>query len=136
MRSLLPLIGLLFGLAGCPSNSGDCSKDSNCSGNDVCARNGECLAPSQVRSIRVMWTIKGQAASATTCAATPNFYILFASADPNDLYGYEPVPCPAGVFSIDKLPTRYVSVEMGVDGGFSQDAQINAQGQATFDLRP
>jgi hypothetical protein len=131
MRALLLLV-----LAACPSNNGDCTKDSSCGGGEVCARNGECLSSSQVRSIRVMWTIKGQPAGAASCALTPNFYILFASPDPNDLYGYEPVPCAAGVFSIDKLPSRYVSVEMGVDGGFSQDAQINAQGQATFDLRP
>ena len=35
-------------------------------------------------------------ASATTCAATPNFYSTFYSAEPGDTFGYEPVPCDAG----------------------------------------
>ena len=130
-------IALLALLAACDFTSGgDCTSDGDCSGSEVCARNGECLAQSEVRFVRVSWTIRGQAASATSCAATPNFYILFATNDPGDVYGYEPVPCASGVFTVDKLPTRYITVEMGVDGGFSQQAVFDSQSHATFDLTP
>jgi hypothetical protein len=137
MRALLlaALALTLALLAGCPYSS-DCVVNDDCGGHDVCARNGECLAPSEVRAVRVTWTIRGQQPSTMNCGAAPNFYILFGSFDYNDTYGYEPVPCASGVFSVDKLPSRYNSVELGADGRFSQMAVFNAQGQATFDLMP
>ena len=122
-------------LAGCPGGTdGECKIDDDCSSSRVCARNGECLAPSEVRFARVTWTIRGMAANAATCAATPDFFILFY-AQPGDTFGFQPVPCAAGVFSIDKLPTRFVSVEIGNDG-FQDDKAFDAQGQAAFDLFP
>ena len=128
---------LLIVLAGCPlPDDGNCQVDDDCSGSKVCARNGDCLAASDVRAIRVTWTIRGQPASAATCGTSPNFYILFASHDFNDSYGYEPVPCVSGVFSVDKLPTKYYSVEIGADGRFSQEAVFDSQGHASFDLTP
>jgi len=133
MRAL-PL--LLLVLAGCPYDTPDCQVDDDCSGSKVCTRNGECLAASEVRVVRVAWTIRGQAASATTCGPTPNFYLLFGSFDASDTYGYEPVPCAAGVFTVDKLPSRYNSVEIGADGRFQQEAVFDSQGHATFDLMP
>jgi hypothetical protein len=124
-------------LAGCPlPPNGDCQVDDDCSGSKVCARNGDCLAQSDVRAVRVTWTIRGQAPTMTSCSTSPNFYILFASHDFNDSYGYEPVPCASGVFSVDKLPTKYYAVEIGVDGRFSQEAVFDSQGQATLDLMP
>src|SRR5690349_7909926 len=93
-------------------NGGECAADFDRSGSDVCARNGECLPPSQVRSVHVTWTIRGAPASATNCAPTPSFYVLFASPQVNDTYGYEPVPCESGLFTVDKLPRRFVSVEI------------------------
>ncbi|HSD90916.1 MAG TPA: hypothetical protein VLB44_25505 [Kofleriaceae bacterium] len=133
MRALAPLLVLL---AGCPGGGGDCQIDQDCSGSEICARNGECHAASDVRTIHVTWTIRGMPASSTTCATTPNFYILFSSPQVSDTYGYEPVPCAAGLFTIDKLPKRFNAVELGVDGGYSELAAFDAQGNATFDLAP
>jgi hypothetical protein len=128
---------LLLLLAGCPDTTGsDCQVDGDCGGNNVCARNGECISPSDARGVRVTWTLRGMAASATTCARTPNFYVMFSSPARSDTYGYEPVPCAAGLFSVDKLPKRFNAVELGVSGGYSEVAAFDSQGNAAFDLAP
>jgi hypothetical protein len=135
MRWLATL--LLVVCAGCPSSSdGQCSVDSDCGGNSVCARDSECLPASEVRPIRVTWTIRGQPANETVCAATPSFYLMFAGSLANDYFGYEPVPCKAGVFNVDKMPRRFTSVEIGVDHGFSDVKAFDANGNAAFDLYP
>jgi hypothetical protein len=134
MRALLLLMALL--LAGCPP-VGECQVDDDCSGSQLCARNSECLPSSEVRATRTVWTIRGQTANATTCASTPDLYIVFGSFDPNDTYGYEPVPCAAGVFSVDKLPKRFTSVELGVvSRSTSEMAVFDSQGHAAVDLMP
>jgi hypothetical protein len=123
--------------AGCSGGSGgDCKVDIDCGGSSVCARNGDCLPASEVRTVRITWTIRGMPPNDPLCASTPSFYLLFASNQINDQYGYEPVPCKVGLFTIDKLPRRFVSVEIGVDNGFSEVTAFDAQGNATFDLVP
>lgn len=127
---------VLLALAGCFRGSGgDCEVDADCS-NGVCARNSECLPAAEVRSVRVSWTIRGMPASATTCTPHPNFYLLFASSQVNDTFGYEPVPCASGLFTVDKLPRRFVSVEIGVENWFQEDQAFDSQGNAAFDLAP
>lgn len=133
MKAALAAIVLMA--AGCGGTGGECTVDDDCGGGDVCARNSECLSPGSVRSARVSWTIRGMPATTALCAATPSFYILFY-AGPGDTFGFEPVPCATGLFSIDKLPKRFVSVEIGVDGGYSDDKAFDSQGNAAFDLYP
>ena len=129
-------IWLVLLLAGCPSSSqSECTTDSDC-GTDVCARDGECLAATDVRPVKLTWTIRGSAASASTCPQSPSFYVQFDSNDVNDSFGFEPVPCDQGQFTVDKLPRRYVQAEMGVDNTFLDAQPIDAMGQATFDLFP
>jgi hypothetical protein len=128
---------LLLLLAGCPDATGsDCQVDDDCGGSLVCARNSECIAASDVRVVRVTWTMRGMPASATTCAATPSFYVMFSSPARADTYGYEPVPCAAGLFTVDKLPKRFNAVEIGVDHGYSEATAFDSQGNASFDLAP
>jgi hypothetical protein len=124
-------------LAGCPSASpqGECTVDSDCAGG-VCARTGECVSPSSVRPVKVTWTIRGSAASPSTCVNSPELYIQFDSLDPQDIFGYSPVPCDPGQFFVDKLPKRYVQVEMGVEDRFLDATAIDALGSASFDLYP
>jgi hypothetical protein len=132
MRPLLLLL-----LAGCPRRyDGDCMEDTDCGGGAVCARNAECLPASEIRAVRVTWTIRGMDANATTCAPTPNFYLLFASTQVNDTFGYEPVPCAAGLFTVDKLPLRFISVEIGIEDWFQESKAFDAQGNVAFDLAP
>lgn len=126
----------LVALAGCPSNQpAMCESDSQCGAN-VCARNGECLPASEVRSVRVTWTIRGAPANATTCASMPSLYIQFDGSTVQDSFGYAPVPCQEGVFSIDKLPSRFAQVELGVEGGPLTIGDIQPDGTASLDLTP
>lgn len=127
---------LAVAIAACGPPPGDCEIDNDCSGDYVCARNGECLPPSDVHPLRITWTIRGQVPSTASCSASPDLYLIFYGYDASDQFGYEPVPCETGLFSIDKLPTRFTSVELGERNGFSMEKAITSTGTVTFDLAP
>ena len=129
---------LLVLLAGCPdSSSSSCKVDTDC-GSETCARTGECLPASQIQSVKVTWTIRGQTANATSCASSPSFLLEFDGDSYGDQFGYAPVPCMEGQFTMDKLPTRYIQVDIGVDnaGYFLGSKPIDASGTVAFDLSP
>ncbi len=110
MRALALIV-----LAACGSSADNkCKVDTDCGG-QVCARNGECVDSSQVQMVKVTWTVRGQMANATTCASAPDLELWFQS--PQDYFGFEPVPCMEGQFTIDKIPTRYDEVELDIAGG-------------------
>jgi hypothetical protein len=112
-----------------------CHQDTDCGSSYVCARDGECLAASAVRIIHVNWTVKTQVASDTTCSHSPNLAITFG--DPvGDLFGFAPVPCKAGRYTIDKFPTRFDRVELTRQGEYSGggSGQFDADGNVTLDL--
>lgn len=130
-------LALLVVLAACPDNSGgECRIDEHCEATAVCARSSECLPPSEVRLVRLTWTIRGMPASDTTCAQTPDLYVMFAGPGIQDTLGFAPVPCRAGVFTVDKLPRRFVSAEIGVENRFAEVEALDANGNAAFDLFP
>src|SRR5262249_47345502 len=113
---------------------GGCEKDSDCGG-DVCARDGECLAPSEVMSIHISWTVNGQAPSDAACANGPDWFVDFSDGFSGGGFGFAPVPCKAGVFSVDKLPNRYVDVDLGVDGAQTLGSgTFDAEGRVSFDV--
>lgn len=124
-------------LGGCPAatySSGECFEDRDCGGGDVCARDRMCASPSSVRAITTTWTVSGQPASTTTCAAHPELFISFIGRDFADALGFAPVPCHAGSFFIDKLPVRFDAVELGVEGGRSEIRAIDATNRVVIDL--
>jgi len=129
-------LALMACLAACsltPSGS-ECNSDSHC-GDDVCARSGECLPRSSVRAVTVKWTINGVAASSLSCADHPDLYLQFEGADYGDTFRVSPVPCRAGSYFVDKLPKRYLQVELGADGGTGDLSPIDlVTAQAQFDL--
>ena len=136
MRPLLLALALACVACGPPRDSG-CEQDNDCiADTDVCARNGECMPPSDVRAVRITWTIRGAAASDATCSPSPDLYINFIGNLRTDTFGYDPVPCDAGLFNIDKLPTRFLSVEIGEHGGFVMEKSIPVGGNVSFDLMP
>lgn len=130
---------LMASLAGCSLTSNgsgsECNSDSQC-GDDVCARSGECIAHANVRSVTVKWTVDGVAAATDSCAAHPDLFLQFDGTEYGDSLRFAPVPCKEGSFFVDKLPTRYGQVELGVEGRGADDvARIDAAtAQAQLDL--
>ena len=126
-------------LGGCSLTAGsgsECHSDSQC-GDDVCARSGECLARNSIREVLVKWTIDSAAADAVSCAEHPNLYIQFEGTDYGDTLRFAPVPCRAGQFKVDRLPKRYVQVELGFEGSTGDVSSIDASTtQVQFDLFP
>jgi hypothetical protein len=111
-----------------------CQADADCGTNAVCARDGECVAPSDVRVAHISWTVNGVAADATSCTTTPDLELDFFSGE--QAYGYEPVPCKEGKFSIDKLPIWYTSVQLtSQETGATASGTIDAAtGDVSLDL--
>jgi hypothetical protein len=133
-------LALIACLTGCSltssSSGGECVSDSQC-GDDVCTRGGECLARGNVRGVMVKWTVEGTAASVTSCDTHPDLYLQFNGTDLGDTLRFEPVACSQGQFFIDKLPKRYLQVELGVAGRTGNMVAIDAaSAQARFDLSP
>ena len=131
----LSALSLLVLLAACPragTGGNECNTDDHCDG-QVCARDNMCTDAANVRQVRTSWTIGGQAASSASCAGR-ELYITFQSDDSSEDLNYSPVPCVAGQFSMDKLPKRYVRVELGIAGGSFDSAAIDASNAAAIDL--
>jgi hypothetical protein len=95
-----------------PTGTYGCQSDSECGTGQVCARTFACMSPTDVQTIHVVWTLEGAAASQTSCSTAANLEIDFSGnyADP---WGYAPVPCVEGKFSIDKMPKVYTYVNLG-----------------------
>jgi len=125
------------GGTGGPISSG-CSADADCGTGNVCARDGECLASSAVQIIHVTWTINGQPAGVASCSANPNLDITFVGdrGDGQDQFGFAPVPCMEGKFTVDKMPKRYTTVALEPDCLCKAAAStvFDSTGSATLDL--
>ena len=106
-----PAFVLLVFAAACGGSSNTpsyCDEQNPCGGSDVCARTHECLAPDQVHSVTVHWTIGGQPANATTCTGISQLEVGYVdSGDSTDQVVFSPVSCVEGAFPNDKWPTRY-----------------------------
>ena len=129
---------LMASLAGCSltgtGNGGECVRDDQC-GDDLCARSGECLSSSNLRQLTVKWTVNGASASASTCTVHPDLFVQFDGPDYGDTLRFAPVPCSQGSFFVDKLPKRYLQVELGVENTTGDVTSIDTgTGQAQFDL--
>jgi hypothetical protein len=133
MVRALPLLVIL--LAGCPhTGTGECQVDSQCGDGLVCARGDDlCVSATEVRLVKAKWTVNGAVADMTTCAGE-ELFIRFEGIDSTDTLGFSPVPCFAGQYTIDKLPLRFVSVELGIENGPRDLAAIGSDGIAQLDL--
>lgn len=111
-----------------------CRQDAEC-GAQVCARDGECYPAASIRLVVTTWTVRGEAATAASCAAHPDLSIHFETANFQS-FGFAPVPCRNGKFTIDKLPASYTRVELGIAGGdVGTYTTIPSTGDAMIDLR-
>ena len=129
-------------VAGCfPDSTWECDQDTECSGGEVCARTHECLVASEVRALRVHWTIQGQTDLVAACPASSIDHraVAFSATEADEL-AFSPVPC-TGFFPIDKLPARMTQVD--VRGQAADDralfygyATIAGDLDVTMDLGP
>ena len=113
-----------------------CQSDSSCGTGYVCARNGECTIASAVRIVHATWTMQQEVASETTCSSAKYLDITFSTSGGGEHFGFAPVPCSAGKYTIDKLPTRYTTVTLARSGDYSGGASgaFDAEGNAAINL--
>ncbi len=111
-----------------------CESDTQCPTGNVCANDGECVPPADVMTVHVSWTLQGQPASTTTCANNDSLELDFTSGQGR--FGYAPVPCMEGLFTVPKLPTWYTSVQLGIeyDPAQGSGATIPSSGTVALDL--
>jgi hypothetical protein len=131
MRALL----LLAIVACTPSHDGDpCQTDGDC-GDEVCARTDVCAAADTLRGVHVTWTIGGVAPTASACASYEPLQLGFDDRTTGQEIAFAPVPCLAGLFSIDKLPTTMDEVFIGPEtGSISTRGAITSDGTANLNL--
>jgi hypothetical protein len=117
------------------AGSGSAGSDAG-AGGEVCARDGVCVPAADVITVHVKWTISGQPANATTCANNQSLELDF-SGNTGYGYGYAPVPCVEGEFTITKLEDYYTSVQLGTqyDPGSGSSGPIpSGGGTVSLDL--
>lgn len=137
---LLPLaLALLANCGGTDDYTGlTCKVDGDC-GNLKCGRDGTCAAPEMLQSVRVSWTINGQAASSATCAAFSKMALSFTRIDGTGKFGFDPIPCTAGLVTIDKIPNDIakasISATKTAGGTAMGDSLIGASGDVAIDVK-
>jgi hypothetical protein len=131
----LVLFALLAGCLPQDSAGGECSSDSDCSGS-VCTRDEQCTPASDVRSVKITWTVSGMPAGEQSCTGMSDLFVQLEGDSAIDTIGWAPVPCAQGQFSIDKLPTRFGIAELGIEGGTGDRVPIDSANTAHFDLFP
>ncbi|CAN5497850.1 hypothetical protein BH11MYX1_BH11MYX1_37380 [soil metagenome] len=111
-----------------------CHADSDCGGL-VCARTGACLSATEVRVIHVSWTVNAEVASAATCVKAPDLELTFG-ANTDGPFGFAPVPCVEGKFTVDKMPIAYktVQLEREYDYAGGTSGTFDSTGSALLDL--
>jgi hypothetical protein len=116
-----------------------CSTDQQC--DYQCSRLGECLDEGEAITVRVNWTIEGQAAGETSCADIQELRLTF---EPDSIRDeevtYAPVPCELGTIYYDRMPDRFSAVRLTALGDrLYLEGWAEVQGAetvATIDLRP
>jgi hypothetical protein len=116
----------------------NCRSNANCGGGEVCARNHTCWPPELLRAVHANWTLRGAAASPTTCAAAPsNLMITFyeSNGSRSGEVSFLPIACAQGRYTIDLLPMSYDRVAISRESGADrQEAVIDSLGDALLDL--
>ncbi len=135
-----PTLLLLLAITGCETShdGAPCQLDGDC-GSEVCARTGTCAAANTLRAVHVTWTVNGAAPSAGSCAPLDPLQIDFEGTITPGV-AFAPVPCTAGLYSIDKLPIDLDQVFLGpASSSFAAQGVIvsgsDGNGNVKLDLR-
>ena len=116
----------------------ECMADADCnSAQLICSSTFQCMQPSQVRAIHVNWTLDEQPASPTTCGGAPTLQLSFTDINGTTGWGYAPVPCAEGKFTIIKMPLTFVGALMGAENGEGSyfTGTFDTTGNTTIDLQ-
>jgi hypothetical protein len=81
-----------------------CEDDADCADGE-CTRTGECVAPDTALRIVIEWTVDGEPASDASCEPIRDLGVVFFDGD-EAAESYQPVPCPIGRATFDKMPPR------------------------------
>lgn len=115
---------------------GRCGGQPACPSDEVCLR-GEagCVPADQAWSVRLRWTVRGQPATVAACAPSPDLRVAFFGREPGSL-GFAPVPCKAGLFTIDRVARDIMGADVQpLAGGDIAQAMIDpVTGEGTADL--
>lgn len=120
--------------SGVDAGSGSSGSDAGATG-VVCARDGVCVPADDVMTVHVKWTLQSMPASTATCASSPDLELDFSGGAYG--YGYAPVPCVEGEFTITKLENYYTNVSLEIEGqlGTGSNTTIpSGGGTVTLDL--
>lgn len=115
---------------------GSCNHGPVCSSDQVCLRgSGGCAPPDQAYTVHLRWTIGGQPATSVTCAPAPDLLVEFSAGDAPG-FGFAPVPCKAGLFTLDHVSRTIDKVSLGpAHMPTTQSAMLDPiTGEATIDL--
>ena len=128
MRSFAFALGLVFLLGGCPAPGTECGEDGECLGGEVCTRDHVCAAPADVRRVWIEWRVRGIDPRAGGCFGVLELSVSFVDTSGTyDDHTYVPVPCPQGMFVVDRLSTRYDLVRVvAFDGNHTEIAGAEA----------
>ena len=135
-------LALLLAAAACgvhtdppPTVAQTCAADADCAFG-VCARTHECLAPSDVQKVQVLWTIAGKVADDSTCTYDPDIEVeLKTEVETNvgETATFGPMACSLGKFTVDKLPVRFWIAGV-TTRGTGMWVPFDATGTARIDL--
>jgi hypothetical protein len=115
-----------------------CMADADCnSASLICSSTFQCMKPSAVHAIHVNWTLDEKPASTTTCANAPTLELSFTDVNGYNGWGYAPVPCAEGKFTIIKMPVTFVGANMGSEDGTGSyfNGSFDGSGNTTIDLQ-
>jgi hypothetical protein len=109
-----------------------CTADDQCATAEVCGRDHYCYAPESVMTVTVNWTLSGAAPDELSCMGHTRLEIEFESSA--DTFGYAPVPCELGRFTVTKLPGQYNRVWLGIPDSVGTSMAIPESRELALDL--
>lgn len=91
-----------------------CSNDDSCS--EICSRLNECITQEEAVEVRLSWTINQVAptpAAPSPCGLIDHFEVRFNPVSARDEpAAYAPIPCSLGQALYDRLPGRFVQLQL------------------------
>jgi hypothetical protein len=118
-----------------------CKVDGDCKGNVgglVCDQASFCTDSATLQTVRARWTLKGLTPGGASCSAYSRLVVEFKSPDGATDFGFDPVPCPAGMFTINKVPSQITKARviayLNAGGTSMADGFIDPSGNVSINV--